>query len=78
MPDGMERHLLACHGKAIVAIYAPHKETRVKERHGRIITILPPDAAFAKSRNSPATKPNMERARPRGKAPRKARQDRGY
>lgn len=73
LPDGKERHLLFCHGKAVVVIYAPESG-----RHGKIVTVLPKEAAMPGSITSPATKPNRQRARPRGKAPRKARQQRGY
>lgn len=75
MPDGKERHLLLCHGKPIVAIYAPYEGpfSRRSSKLGTIITILPPEAALVGSQNSPATKARKERARPRGKPPRKAR-----
>lgn len=78
LPDGMERHILLCRGKALVAIYAPYDGGRVRDKRGKIITILPPDAAYSGSATSPATRANMQRARPRGKPPKKSRQQRGW
>ena len=78
MPDGSERHILLCHQRAVVVVYAPYDGNRVTAKHGRIITVLPPDAATSRSSKSPAVRANMERARPRGKALKKSRQDRGW
>jgi hypothetical protein len=75
LPDGKERHILLCHTKAVVVVYSTPTLHLPK---GKIVTVLPPEAAFPGSRSSPATKPNQQRARPRGRSPRKARQDRGW
>ena len=78
MPDGKERHLVLCHQRAVVVVYAPYDGNMVRQKHGRILTVLPPDAATSRSVKSPAVRANAERARPRGKPPKKSRQDRGW
>lgn len=79
LPDGKERHLLMCHGKPIVAVYAPYDGPygRVPMKEGKIVTILPKEAASPGAKSSPASKPNAFRMRPKRKTPKKSRQ-RGY
>lgn len=77
LPDGKERHLLMSHGKAIVVVYARFDGGRVQQREGKIVTILPKEAASPGAKSSVATKPNKFRMRPTNKRPKKARQ-KGY
>lgn len=77
LPDGKERHLLMAHNKAIVVVYAPFDGQRVHQKEGRIITILPKEAASPGAKSSVATKPNKFRMRPNSKPPKKSRK-KGY
>lgn len=80
LPDGKERHILLCHAKAVIVVYAPYDGPygRVKQAHGKIITVLPPEAATSRSEHSPAKIYNKGRFRPRKKPPKKLRQQKQY
>lgn len=78
LPDGKERHLVMVHGKAVVLIYAPYDGTTVFQKMGRVITILPPEAARPGAQSSPATSRNKVRLRPPRRMPRKRRQRGAY
>lgn len=72
MPDGKERHLVLCHGKALVAVYVPYDGETVFQRHGRIITLLPREAATPLGKHSRSRKFTKSRLRPPAKKPRKS------
>lgn len=52
LPHGKERHLVSCHGKPVVVVYAPPSvpDPTIKSpnprAYGTIVTILPPEAAM--------------------------------
>lgn len=73
LPDGKERHLAMIHGKAVVLIYAPYDGEKVFQKMGRVITVLPPEAAMPGSRSSPATARNKVKLRPPRRMPVKRR-----
>lgn len=54
LDGGRERHILMCHGKAVVAVYEPYTgpKGRVRHKHGLIITLLPPSAVVAGTRRA--------------------------
>lgn len=76
MRDGSERHLVSVHGTELVAVYLP-KEFLVRQAqkrphlvgqiatHGKIITILPKDAALPGRGLSRTIKPGKSR-QPKG------------
>lgn len=79
LPKGRERHLVACHGKGVVVIYAPpgvHDPTHDHPKpnpHGTIITVLPPEAATNKNKESFQRRRLIRLKKPQAKIPKKAR-----
>ena len=73
--DGKERHLVESQKKVLVVIYAP---PTTANKHGRIITVLPPEAATSKSSSSLAGFRNSQRLKPKARLPKKNRQRKGY
>lgn len=70
MGDGKERHLVTVHGVALVVVYVPYNGETVFQRTGRIITILPKEAATPLGRLATYRK---RRLSPPKKMPKKAR-----
>lgn len=73
MPDGKERHLVGCHGRALVAVYIPFDGERVFQKQGRIVTLLPPEAASPQGKYWKSRLGIKPRLRPPPKSPRKSR-----
>ncbi len=78
MPDGKERHLLSCHGKPVVVIYAPFDGVTVHQQMGRIITLLPKEAATNASSKSVTQKYRNTRLVPRKKMPKSSWKNRRW
>ena len=76
MPDKKERHIVTCRDIVLVVVYSPCITKDFP--FGKIITILPREAAIKGAKSSYATKPNSEKMRPARKPPRKKKQRRGY
>lgn len=75
LPDGKERHIANLHGKVVVVVYAPYDGPYGnKPKEGKVVTILPREAALKGAKSSFATKPNGFRMRPKKKVPKKSRQ----
>ena len=74
LPRDKERHALMVHGKAVVVVFAPYMGPSYLERpfHGRIITVLPREAASPGASSSPASSVR-QRLRPLQKLPKKRR-----
>ena len=76
LPDKKERHIVTCRDMVLVVLYSPHITKDFP--FGKIITILPKEAAMTGSKTSYATKPNFRKMRPPKKLQKKTRQRRGY
>lgn len=75
LPRDQERHALMVHGKAVVVVFAPYlgPTNLLRPVHGRIITVLPREAASPGSKSSPATAYKAMRVSPIKKLPKKKR-----
>lgn len=76
LPDKNERHIVTCRGMVLVVVYSPCITKDFP--FGKIITILPKEAAMTGAKSSYATKLNSKKMRPRQKLPKKNRQRKGY
>ena len=70
IPDKKERHMV------LVVVYSSYITRDFP--FGKIITILPKQAAMTGAKSSYATKPNSGKMRPSKRLPKKTRQRRGY
>jgi len=76
LPDKKERHIVTCRDMVLVVVYSPCITKDFP--FGKIITILPKQAAMKGAKSSYSTKPNSGKMRPSKRAPKKNRQRRGY
>ena len=78
LPYNRERHVLMVHGKAVVVVFIPYKKTSFPGDpvYGRIVTVLPMEAASPGAPSSHATL-MRNKLRPPKKTPKKLRK-KGY
>ena len=76
IPDKKERHIVTCRDMVLVVVYSSYITRDFP--FGKIITILPRQAAMTGAKSSYATKPNSGKMRPSKRLPKKTRQRRGY